>query len=428
MTRARILTVIGLCVLFIFGILGFGFLTSDHRNELTIASGPVNGPSWQVAEQMGEPLEEIGYQVKIVPQDETLTLIDQVDNPDDMVDIAFLYTRIDPRRYPLVNSLGTVGRRPIIFAAIGEDSTIRSIPDMKGARIAVGPAQSATAELAMGILEQYGVTAENSTFIQMPSSATLADYIDAGVDVAAFRYGDASSLVTELFLSKDLRPIPIPENLAVAGRLPSAQAMTIPRGGLSLDPVAPATEFPTVGQLLTVVARSDLNRAAAYAIAETLTQELGDSTLFSSAGEFPDYLDRQLPINPAAADFYRSGQVPWQYENLPPILADSLFKLIIPLSLLILLSSLYSMFLPEAYSLWHGVIKPRSEERQLAAMEERLSRGEELTLRQRQRLSRILGQQDAGRAMRQRAEAMRGELSEPVHLQSDAGGEPGRED
>lgn len=423
MLRARILGFLIVGLVFFLTLLAFGILTSDRSTSLTIASGPRFGPSWQVAQEMSVSLEGIGYEVTVVPNEQTLTLIDQVDDPSDEVDIAFLYSSVDARDYPYVTSLGTVGKRPIIFAALGADSAIRSIPDMKGARIDIGPANSAKAQLVTQVLALYGIDETNSEFVTMPSTSTLAEYKAANLDVVTERFGDSRALLEAFIRDNTLRLIPIDENLAVAGSIQSAQPMTIPRGGLSLDPVVPKVPLPTVGQLLTVITRSNLNPSAAYAVSRSLVQAFGDSTMFSTPGEFPNFADRQLPINPTAADFYDTGQIPWQYQNLPPILADSLLHLIIPISLLLIFSSLYSMFLPEMYSLWRGVIKPRTEGRLVAAMESRLADGRGLTVRQRRRLSAMIAQQDADRALRQRVEAMRTELSDPVQPAQDALGD-----
>jgi len=418
-TLSRILGFIGVGLVVILVLFTFGILTSDRSTSLTIASGPRLGPSWQVAQEIAESLQGIGYEVTIVSRDNTLTLIDQVDDPTDEVDIAFLYSTVDAREFPNVSSLGTVGKRPIIFLATRADSAIRSVAEMKGARIDVGPANSAMEQIVTEVLALYGVDETNSTLVNMPSTATLADYRANNLDVITERYGDSRPVLDALINDDSLRLIPIDENVAVAGLIRSAQPMSIPRGGLSLNPVIPKVSLPTIGQTLTVITRSNLSPSAAYAVSRSLVQAFGDSTMFSTAGEYPNFADRQLPINPTAAEFYQTSQIPWQYQHLPPILADSLLQLIIPLSLLVLFSSLYSMFLPEMYSLWRGVIKPRTEERLVSAMEARLADGRELTVRQRQRLSDILSQQDAGRAIRQRVEAMRTELSDPVQADQD---------
>lgn len=423
--RTRILIFLGVLAALIGLLLGFGILTSDRSSTLTIASGPVGGPSWQVSQELAQALIDIGYQTSVIPHDETLRLIELVDDPDDPVDIAFLYNSVNSKNYPYVDTLGTIGKRPIILVSIDPNARILSISDLKGSRIDVGPVNSAKAALVTQLLAVYGITSANSTLVNMPTGSTLEQYQELRIQVITDRFGDANQVITALREGRAAQLIPIPENEAVAGFVPSAQAMTIPRGGLSLDPIVPLEPFPTIGQMLTVIGRENLNPAAAYAVAQALTRAFGDSTAFSAAGEYPNFADRQLPVNPYAADFYNTGQIPWQYQHLPPILADSLLKVLIPISLILIFSSVYSIFLPEFYSLWNGVIRPRTEERLVASFEAQLAAGKELTLRQRQRLSDILAKQDAGRAIRQRVEAMRAELSEPV---SESVSEPGNDE
>ena len=101
-------------------------------------------------------------------------------------------------------------------------------------------------------------------------------------------------------------------------------------------------------------------------------------------------------------------------KHLPPLLADSFVNLIVLGTAILLIASIYSLFLPEAYSLWTGIIKPRSEERYINAMEAALASGRDLTVKQRKRLSEILERQDSERVLRQRADNLRPQLSTPV--------------
>lgn len=65
--RTRILVFLGVLAALSGLLLGFGILTSDRSSALTIASGPIGGPSWQVSQELAQVLSDIGYETSVIP-------------------------------------------------------------------------------------------------------------------------------------------------------------------------------------------------------------------------------------------------------------------------------------------------------------------------------------------------------------------------
>ena len=415
--KGRRLTVIA--VIALLAIAAIALLASVARAPaISIGAGSEGSSAYRTSLKLKQGLERQGFKVQLVTSDQSLLLIDQLVDPQQPVDVTFAYGDMDAERFPTVESIGTVERLPMIFATMPGVPRATSLADIRGMRIDVGPAGSARERFVTEVLEQFGVTAQNSTFLHLPNAATYEEYADQGVQVLSIRWSDERPFLLDLALSGKLVGIPIPEADALESSVSSAEAMTIPIGAFRISPPVPQAPFPVIGQQMTVVANDDLSPAAVYAIASELTRIFSPGSSLSEPGEFPNFSNRQLPMNPTAAEYYATGQIPWQFENLPPAVADSFVGIVVLFSILLIAASVYSIFLPEVYSLWTGVLKPRSEERYIAAMERSVAEGRELSPRERQRLSEILERQDEGRVLRQRAETLRPQLSDPIDGQA----------
>ena len=414
MSKRRTIAIGLVVVLLAAGITTYLLATVRADHSITIGTGPPGTTGHTTAVAMKSGLEKRGFMVDIVTTESTDNLIDLLADKQNPIDVTFVSENVTAHDYPTVESLGTIARRGVLFASTPGHHSITSLAQAKGGLIAIGPKESMMASIAIAVLAQYGITADNTRLINFPSTFSREDIAASGADMVEIVSSTIPDSVRTMLTNGDLRVVPIPEAKALAGLVQSADAVDLPIGFISLNPPVPMEPVPTIAQTITVVADDKLSPAAAFAIARELATEFGPSTQFSDAGEFPNFSFRQLPVNRSAAEYYATSAIPWEYEHLPPILADSFTRILILGTLILIFGSIYSLFLPEAYSLWSGLIKPRAEDRFLASIEVALADGRPLTLRQRQRLSAILEQQDAGRVLRQRAEALRSELSDPI--------------
>lgn len=245
----------------------------------------------------------------------------------------------------------------------------------------------------------------------LASDAPQEEAIAAGVDVTIARLPERREYVRQGLASGDMTMIPIPQAKTLQARIASAELVDVPYAAFSLDPPRPTNAIPTLGQLVTVVADDRLSPAAVYAMAQEMVIQFSRGNEWREPGEFPNFSDRQLPASQEAAEFYASGAIPWQYQNLPSLLADSFSSLLVLGALLLVIGSIYQVFLPDHLP---NVIRPRSEEKYLTAIEAVIAEGGAMTPRDARRLSRILAQRDADRVLSERAERLRPHLSSPL--------------
>ena len=385
-------------------------LLADAERKITIGVGPVSSSGYAAAQQVAEGLTKRGFDVTVIPTDQTRDLIELLADPDSPVEVTFITDDIDAAQYPNVNSLGTVSRLPYAFATWPAAHGITSLAEARGKRIDIGPLGSSRAAFAEEVLGKFGITAQNSTLLNLPTSATRDEVKALDVEVQVADEQDERPFIIGALATEELRVIPVPEARSLSNRIASAEAIEVPYASFSLVPPVPREPFPSVAQLVTVVAVDSLTGAASYAIAQELTTVFSTGTAFTAPGEFPNFADRQLPVNPYAAEYYANGTVPWHFATLPPLLADYFFGLVFLGTLILVVASVWSILLPDVHSLWNRVLRARSEDRYISAMEQSLEEGHELSARDRSRLAKILRRHELQDQLQARAERLRPHL------------------
>ena len=410
----RSIAVIALVVAGLAMVVTYILITVNTDRQITIGTGPVGSGGHTLALAVVDGLDRRGFDAEIITTQRTSDLINLLADPENPVDVTLMAGPVDARDYPTVKSLGTMTRQGYVYATWPQAESVTSLADVKGLQIDVGPEGSVKANFAKEVLAEFGVTPENTDFVYLTNDAPQEEAIAAGVDVTIAGLPERREYVRQGLASGDMTMIPIPQAKALEARIASAEPVDVPYAAFSLDPPRPTDAIPTLGQLVTVVADDRLSPAAVFAMAQEMVVQFSRGDEWREPGEFPNFSDRQLPASQEAAEFYATGAIPWQYQNLPPLLADSFVSLLVLGTLLLILGSIYQVFLPEVYSLWSNVIRPRSEEKYLTAMEAVIAEGGAMTPRDARRLSRILAQHDADRVLSERAERLRPHLSSPV--------------
>lgn len=417
----------------IVAVLGLALFVSwtlgRQEVSLTIVTGPQGSVSSDAAMRLQTDLAAQGYNLEIIRAGNANEIVEAMSGPQADADLAIAFGNadlgVDAEGRDMVassvsgglQSLGTIGILPLLFAVEGGRSEVSTVSDLRGLTISIPRGGYAGFDLAMGTLDYFGVTAANSRFLYADSTEdAVRQVLDGDAEALVAPGGTHDGTLIPALRQQALHILDVPESVAIAGTLTYSDVTSIPQGAYFGDPVVPSSPLQTPGLLVTVVARSDLGTSAIYAIAGALEQEYGRGSIYSATGEFPNFANRSVPPNRVASAYYATGEIPWQFTELPPRIADAFIPLLLVGSLILVFASIYSLFLPEVYTLWNGILQPRSQERFIAHMERTIASGRELSVKQRDRLSRILAINDAGRALRQRSEALREQLDDTADM------------
>ncbi len=355
-TRARVVGAITLIALALAALSLWAFAL-DQR-PITVGASANSDFQKKLANDLVADLRERGYaaNVELIPASDFKSTL--VDDPDSNVNVAITSTAVMPSDYPNTRSLGVLAELPILLAYWKKSGPVESIRDLEGKTIALAAEGSTLGTIGRTVLASYGITSENSTLVPV-GDAEVEETLRTGQADAAFSFyvpGD-ESFDADSRVFEDITILPMPEHVALAGRIGTVVPSTIPRGAFSIVNSIPDADIPTVSVPVRMLADETVGDGAAYAIAEALQRQFSRGTELALPGTFPS-VSGSFPVHEAAREYYEQGTIPWQYENLPWTIADRFTGVIVAASLLLILASLYQLILPELITLWGTYLRP----------------------------------------------------------------------
>jgi hypothetical protein len=279
-----------------------------------------------------------------------------------------------------------------------------NINDLAYKRVSIGAPASGVYQLAEAVIEAYGLTASMNLSFER-SGVGIEQLLAGEIDALALLFPPQTPIITELALNPKLTLVNLPSTDALASQIGYVQPTVIPKGGFSLIREIPPAALNTVGIPVTVIAKKDLARGNAYLIVERLNEKFSDATLTSRAGEFPNFVDIQVPPDAAAATYLVSG-TPWQFDALPHVIAEALVPLLLVGSLVLIFGSIYGLGFG-LLNLWVNYLRPREYSVLIDKLEAQTSQGEPLSARQVRQIEHLVAQLEARERVKARAMALK---------------------
>lgn len=372
-------------------VIGGLLAASLIRNLDPIVIGVREGSKFQAdtAARIAAGLTAEGYTSEVLSISAAESGGRSAENPDSPVDIEITSNPVSATEHPGLISLGTIIELPLLLVVHSSDAAIADPRALKGKRIELGAEGTTIASVAKKILANYGVTAGNSTLLHDSETDAFAAFTNRLIDAAFVYFNPELEQFERLAAGGTVEILDLPENVALAGQIGTVVPTIVPRGAFSVEFSRPDRNIPTVAVPVTVVANTSMRDGPAYAISRALTAQFSRGTVLAPPGTFPSF-GGDLPIHQAAQEYAATGSVPWQYSTLPAFIADQWTALLVIGSILLLIASIYSVFLPEVYGLWTGILRPRLDRKDRMLLEAALASGKELTPRQRARLMTLL--------------------------------------
>ncbi|HVK53162.1 MAG TPA: TAXI family TRAP transporter solute-binding subunit [Pseudoxanthomonas sp.] len=378
-------------IVILLGIVGLVGWRSTTHYTLVIASGPEGGYFHTTALRYQALLAERGVKVRVVPEESTLHGLLHVEEVDSEVDMAFVAQRLDARQHPQVRALGVITDEPLFVFRRTNTRPFTRLADVQGLRLAVGPIESGSYQLATEVLRVYGITADNAHFVSHGLRESVDALLRGEVDVAFILQPLEQPIVSELARTPGVELVDVVDARAISRVLSGGRNMgvaKIPLGIFDLQHEVPAKDLSLPTEAVSVVVREDLNQGLLHHLLEVMQEVHGGSNLNRDAGGYPRSVGGQLPLHPAAASFYRSG-LPFLYRHLPFDMANGIFQLLLLVLPLTIVGPLLS-FLGVPPPIWfYKEAKYRLWLIELRTMAKVYARHGELSHRQQRRLSAL---------------------------------------
>ncbi len=233
--------------------------------------------------------------------------IELLKNPNSGVQIALVFGGIsDGEPAPGVLSLGTVYTNPF-WIFYSSDEPLDRLSQLKGKRIAVGPAGSGTRVSAERLLGRSGVDSTTATLLPFGGAAAVAALNESKTDVVWTAGPPDAPTVSSLLRNPKVRLMSFPMADAFTRVFPDLVRLVLPQGVIDLNSITPPNDVVLIGTTAKVLVRNDLHPQIVQLLLQTMVEAHGGANIFQRVGEFPNAADPEYPVAPAASDFYKSG-------------------------------------------------------------------------------------------------------------------------
>lgn len=212
------------------------------------------------------------------------------------------FTDLEPKQFNYV--IG--GYQTIIHLMVPADSSIQSVADLKGKKIAAS--QGITAQYYLPIiLEAYGMTTADVSVSELQLADVVNALNDGTVDAGVHITSYPLAAISDLAATKGLRLLSLPDDKIadIAEKYPYFSKMIISGGayqGIDEDVV-------TIGTLNTLICRADLDEEFVYNFVKTVCESTDDlGAIHPKAAEFNKdntLVGAVIPIHPGAEKYYK---------------------------------------------------------------------------------------------------------------------------
>jgi TRAP transporter TAXI family solute receptor len=318
-------------------------------SKISMLTGNKGGPFDYYGRQYREIFARSNVDLELRATNGAVENMELLKDPKSGIQISFMLSGIsDGKHAPGLLSLGTVFNQPFwIFYSSNEP--VNRLSQLKGKRIAVGPAGSGVRAAAEQILGKGGVNSETATFLPYAASAAVEALNDGKVD-AVWTIGTPDvTAVKSLLGNPNVRIMSLPNAEAFTRIFPNLARLVLPQSVIDIDRDIPPNDVQLIGSTTKVLVRSDLHPEIVQLLLQTMVEVHSGANIFQRAGEFPNGTDIEYPVAPAAIDFYKNGPL-FMQRHLPLWLSVHAQRAIAVLVTAIALGLPTIRFLPVAYN------------------------------------------------------------------------------
>jgi TRAP transporter TAXI family solute receptor len=323
---------LGFLVLVAGFVLAFQFVKPSPPKTITIATGSTSGAYFSYAQRYKTLLAQEGIELKVVSTAGSIDNLERIESG--AVDIAFVQSGTGQ---PYKSNQDLVALASLYYEPLWlfmpNQQALFNTNDLLGKRIAIGAQGSGTQALTKVVLDNNGVTENNTTFIDASSDVAAEALLKGNVDYLFLVASVESSLVQQLLLESSLTPFDFERAKAYTRRYRFLSATELPQGVVSFQRDIPATDVNLLSAAATVVAREDIHPALVALLMQVFDSVHGGGGILEEPGQFPSQHYVDFPVDASAKRYFEHGP-PLLQRYLPfwaAVLVNQLKVFLIPL-------------------------------------------------------------------------------------------------
>lgn len=187
------------------------------------------------------------------------------------------------------------------------DSSVKSIPDLKGKKVSVGAPGSGTENMTKQVLESLGMSYNDFQIFRLSFAENTEGLRDHVIDVGVWSVGAPTSSIMDLATTHKIRIIPFSDEELnkMSAKYPYYQAVTLPAGTYAgFD-----TEVKTPAVWNSVVVHKNMSEELAYKLAKAVFENNADLVaVYSGAKEStPEntIASAVIPLHPGVIKYFK---------------------------------------------------------------------------------------------------------------------------
>jgi ABC-type amino acid transport substrate-binding protein len=277
-------------------------------SEFTMATGREGGAYDKFAQEYQRLLAEKGYALNLVPtagSEENLDLLEQ-----GKVDVALVQTGVaTEQQEENLSSLASLFYEPlwIFYRLRPGDEPARFIADLTDRDIAIGEERGGTHDLALFILEENGITAENATLYPLSNADAAGALLNGEIDVVFMIASPEAESVQVLLTAPGIELLSVERVLAYRSRYNDITTVTLGEGAVDLSRNIPGEDKVLLTAVAAFVAEKHLSPDLARVLLTVAKEVHGPGGLLEDKGEFPSSKLVQIPMDATAEAYLDNG-------------------------------------------------------------------------------------------------------------------------
>jgi uncharacterized protein len=345
--RARKTAVI---VLVVVGSLALGMAVANRfagplpPRRLVMSTGRPDGAYHEFALQYRQALAEQGFTLEVLPGPGSLETLARL--AGGQADVGFVQGGTAAAASTAgLTALGSVFYEPL-WVLLGGRGDPSSLAELKGRRVAVGEPGSGTRALGLQLLADSGVSAANTTLLELPTGAIRSAFAARELDAALVVASARAPLVHQLLETPGIEVMSERRDLAYRSRYPFLTSVRVGEGMIDVARNVPRRDKVLLASAASLVVREGIHPDSVrlLLLAAGRVHLAPDPT--DPSARFPSDRGVELPLHDEAIRYLRSGPS-WLERRVPFWLAGLLDRtLLVLLPVFTLLFPFFGWILP----------------------------------------------------------------------------------
>jgi len=325
-------------------IVTFQFVDPAPPSVLTIAAGDKNGAYYRYAQSFKKILARDGVEVIVKETKGSVENLRLLTDSEQPVDLAFVQGGINVDTNGLA-TLGSLYFEPL-WVFYRKNLAIKSIPNLKNIKLAIGSKGSGTHSLALAVLQKNGISIDSDTLVELDSSKALPLFLSGKIGALFLVASPNAPIVKQLLTEPNVSILNFRRAPAYAKIFSYLSVVDLPEGALNLANNLPSVNVSLLATSANLVGSKKLHPAIVNLVLQAAQEIHGKHGLFEKTGQFPTRKFISFPLHKEANRFYKFGPTLLQ-RYLPFWVANWIDRLkILLLPFLVLLIPLVKILPP----------------------------------------------------------------------------------